>query len=42
MAIGSICLIKLHSMNIEEIHEYCITIRGITESLPVNDTALAL
>ena len=27
-------------MNIEDIHEYCISKPGVTESLPFNDTAL--
>lgn len=27
-------------MNIEEIREYCISKKGVTESLPFNDTAL--
>ena len=27
-------------MNIEEIHEYCISKPGVTESFPFNDTAL--
>ena len=27
-------------MNIEEIHEYCLSKKGVTESFPFNDTAL--
>lgn len=27
-------------MNLEELREYCITKKGVTESLPFNDTAL--
>ncbi len=27
-------------MNVEEIHDYCLTKPGVTESLPFNDTAL--